>query len=407
MRQFGKQIKEDFPIFRNNPGLVFLDSGASTQKPQVVIDKVKEVYEKYYANVHRGIYSLSEKASNEYEAVRNKVARFIKAKNERQIIFTKNTTESINLVAYTWGKQNLKAGDEIIVTEMEHHANLLPWRFIAQEKKAKVVYWPVNNEGRLDLAELDKLLSNKTKLVALTHMSNVLGTITPAKEIVKKVKEKSKALVLIDGAQSVPHFSVDVTDIGADFYVFSSHKMLGPTGVGVLYAKEEVLENMDPFMYGGDMILNVTYKEAEWNEVPYKFEAGTPNIAGVIGFGAAIDYLQGIGMDRVFKHEQELVKVGLDKLLNTRGVRLLGPHDPKARGAVFAFDIKDVHPHDSASVFDEQKMCVRAGHHCTQPLHQKYGLPASIRASFYLYNTLSDFDKLISGIKKAQEIFKV
>jgi len=406
-KQLGKHLKKDFPIFKNNPGLVFLDSGASAQKPQVVIDKVSEVYEKYYANVHRGIYSLSEKASEEYENVRSKVVKFINADSERQIIFTKNTTESINLVAYTWGRQNIKEGDEILITEMEHHANMLPWRWLAKEKKAKVVYWPVNNKGRLDLSGLDKLLTTKTKLVAFTHMSNVLGTINPAKDIVKKVKDKSKALVLVDGAQSVPHFPVDVADIGADFYVFSSHKMCGPAGVGVLHVKEEILESMDPFMYGGDMIANVTFKGAEWNEIPYKFEAGTPNIAGVIGFGAAIDYLQGIGMDRVFKHEEELVKIGLDKLLKVKGLNLLGPHDPKDRGAVFAFDLEGIHPHDSASIFDEQKICVRAGHHCTQPLHIKLGLPASLRASFYLYNIKEDFDKLIQGIKKVQEIFKI
>jgi len=406
-KQLGKHLKKDFPIFKNNPGLVFLDSGASAQKPQVVIDKVSEVYEKYYANVHRGIYSLSEKASEEYENVRSKVVKFINADSERQIIFTKNTTESINLVAYTWGRQNIKEGDEILITEMEHHANMLPWRWLAKEKKAKVVYWPVNNKGRLDLSGLDKLLTTKTKLVAFTHMSNVLGTINPAKDIVKKVKDKSKALVLVDGAQSVPHFPVDVADIGADFYVFSSHKMCGPAGVGVLHVKEEILESMDPFMYGGDMIANVTFKGAEWNEIPYKFEAGTPNIAGVIGFGAAIDYLQGIGMDRVFKHEEELVKIGLDKLLKVKGLNLFGPHDLKDRGAVFAFDLEGIHPHDSASIFDEQKICVRAGHHCTQPLHIKLGLPASLRASFYLYNIKEDFDKLIQGIKKVQEIFKI
>ncbi|MFA6098098.1 MAG: cysteine desulfurase [Patescibacteria group bacterium] len=404
-KQLGQNIKKDFPIFKNNPGLVFLDSGASAQKPQAVIRAITDCYEKYYANVHRGIYKLSEKSSAAYESVRAKAAGFINAGSEKRIVFTRNTTESINLVAYTWGRQNIRAGDEILLTEMEHHANMLPWRVLAKEKKASVKYWPINQEGRLDLNELDKLLTKKTKLVAFTQMSNVLGTINPAKEIIKKIRSQGSALVLIDGAQSVPHFSVDVRDLDADFYVFSSHKMCGPTGVGVLYAKDEILEKMNPFLYGGDMIANVTLQEMEWSEVPAKFEAGTPAIAEVIGFGAAIDYLQDIGMDNVFKYEEEMVKAGLRALLSVEGLKLFGPHEPEARGAVFAFEIPGVHPHDAASIFDEQNIAVRAGHHCAQPLHQKLGIPASLRASFYLYNTLEDLNKLISGIKKAQEIF--
>ncbi len=405
MIQFNQRLKKDFPVFRNNPGLVFLDSGASAQKPQAVIDKVREVYEQYYANVHRGIYSLSERSSEEYEAVRGKTAQLINAASEKNIIFTRNTTESINLVAYTWGRRNIRAGDEILLTEMEHHANMLPWRWLAKEKKARIVYWPVNDSGRLTLRDLDSLVTKRTKLIAFTHMSNVLGTINPAKEIVRRIRSRSQALVLIDGAQSVPHFPVDVTAIGCDFYAFSSHKMLGPAGVGVLYGREAILQAMDPFLYGGDMIANVTFQTVEWNEVPFKFEAGTPNIAGVIGFGAAIDYLQKVGLRTIERHEAAIVKVGLKKFSELPGVTLLGPHDAKDRGAVFAFVIDGVHPHDSASVFDEMKVCIRAGHHCTQPLHEKYGLSASNRASFYLYNGVADFGPLIAGIRKSQRLF--
>lgn len=406
-KNLGEEIKKDFPIFKNNPGLVFLDSGASAQKPQVVIDKVTEVYEQYYANVHRGIYKLSERASDAYESVRGKTARFINAPGEDHIIFTRNTTESINLVAYTWGRQNIQEGDEIIVSEAEHHANMLPWRWLAEEKKAKVVYWPVTDDGRLEMDTLDELLNEKTKLVAVTHMSNVLGTINPAKEIAARVHEKSDAKVLIDGAQSVPHFAVDMQNIDADFYVFSSHKMVGPTGVGVLYARKQIMEETDPFMYGGDMIAQVTFDSVKWNEVPFKFEAGTPNIAGVIAFGAAIDYLQDIGMDTIFAYEEELVVAGLEKLLAIKDLNLLGPHEPKDRGAVFAFDIPGLHPHDVASIFDEMHICIRAGHHCAQPLHEKCGVAASNRASLYFYNTIDDINTLVKGIAKAREIFAV
>ncbi len=402
-----QDIKKDFPIFNNNPGLIFLDSGASTQKPQPVIKAVSDCYEKYYANVHRGIYQLSQRSSDAYEAVREKVAGLINTKNTQEIIFTRNTTESINLVAYTWGRQFIQPGDEIIVTEMEHHANMLPWRFLAEEKQARLRYWSIDQQGRL-ADELPKLLTKKTKLVACTHMSNVLGTINPVQDIVRQVKEcNNNIVVLVDGAQSVPHFPVDVSVIGADFYVFSSHKMCGPTGVGVLYGRRELLDKMDPFLYGGDMISNVTFDKAEWNELPYKFEAGTPNIAGVIGFGAAIDYLQNVGLEAVYKHEQEITKIALEKLGGIEGLRLLGPHEPEARGAVFAFDLAGAHPHDVGSILDEEHIAVRTGHHCTQPLHQKCGLSATTRASFYLYNTLEDIDALVAGLQKVKEVFGV
>lgn len=406
-----QKIKADFPIFSqkiNGKPLVFLDSTASTQKPRVVIDAVRNLYETYYANVHRGIYTLSEKASEAYEAVRQKVADFIHAPSASQIVFTRNATESINLVAYTWGRQNIKRGDVILITEMEHHANLIPWQLLAKEKGATLSFVPITKDYRLDLAAMDALLTKQVKLVAFTHMSNVLGTINPAKAIIKTIRKKSpQATVLVDGAQSVPHFAVDVDDTDADFYVFSSHKMLGPTGIGVLYGKREILEAMPPFMTGGDMISQVTATTAEWNDVPWKFEAGTPNIAGTIGLGAAIDYLQSIGMDRIFAHEQELTVHAIKELTAIPGLTLYGPREVKDRGGVMSFVLPGIHPHDLASILDEHGVAVRAGHHCAQPLHQKLGVESTTRASFYLYNTEADIEALVGALGKAQEIFGV
>ncbi len=405
MKKITTAIKKDFPIFKNNKGLVFLDSGASTQKPKVVIDAVKEVYEKHYANVHRGIYKLSEQSSELYEQTREKVAKFINASSEKQIIFTKNTTESINLLAFTWGMDNIKKGDIILVTEMEHHANLLPWRELAKRKKAIIKYVPVKKNGRLDLNKLDSLLSSKVKLLAIAHMSNVLGTINPVKKIIAKAHKK-KIKVMVDGAQAVPHFPVDLQDLDADFYAFSPHKMLAPSGVGILYAKEEILESMNPFLVGGGMIANVTHQDAEWNEIPFKFEAGTPNIEGVIGFGAAIDYLSSVGMKNIFKHEQKITKIALRELSKVEGLKIMGPSDNKDRGAVFSFVLNGVHPHDMATMLDEQNIAIRAGHHCAQPLHQSLGIEATTRASFYLYNTEEDIYKLVRALKKVKKIFK-
>lgn len=406
-KQLGEKVKKDFPIFKNNPGLVFLDSGASSQKPQAVIDAEKNFYETYYANVHRGIYRLSEKASEAFEGARVKVQKFINASSIKEVVFTRNTTESINLVSYTWGRQNIERGDEIVITEIEHHANLIPWQILAREKGAQLKFWPVNNNGRLDLNELKSLIDSKTKLVALTHMSNVLGTINPVAEIIKAIRQKSQAKILVDGAQSVPHFSVDMKEIDADWYVFSSHKMLGPTGVGVLYGKEEVLNSMPPFMSGGDMISNVTFGQAEWNELPWKFEAGTPHIGGVIGLGAAIDYLNTIGMGSIQAYEEEITKLALAGLKKISELTIYGPQEPRDRGAVFAFTIKGIHPHDISSILDEQGIAIRSGFHCAQPLHEKLGLTGSSRASFYLYNTLADIQALVRGIIKAKEVFKI
>ncbi len=403
-----EQIKKDFPIFKqkiNNNPLVYLDSAASTQKPAAVIAAEKRFYEEYYANVHRGIYHLSELASEAYEEAREKVARFIKV-SAREIIFTKSATESINLVAYTWGRQNIKTGDEILLTEMEHHANLVPWQYLAKERNARLKFIPIDHDYRLKLDSLKKLITKKTKLLSITHTSNVLGTINPIAKIINRARILNKRItVLIDGAQSVPHFPVDVRKIDADFYVFSSHKMLGPTGVGVLFGKQNILESMPPFLFGGDMISEVTFRSAKWNDLPWKFEAGTPNTAGVIGLGVAIDYLEKIGMPAVAQHEASLTRQALAALSKIDGLTIYGPSEVRERGAVISFSVQGVHPHDLASILDEQGIAVRAGHHCAMPLHQRLGLEATTRASFYLYNTGADVDALVRGIKKAQEIF--
>ena len=404
MKKIDKNIKKDFPIFKNNKGLIFLDSGASTQKPKLVIEKVKEVYEKNYANVHRGIYKLSEQSSELYEQTREKVAKFINAGSTREIIFTKSTTESINLLAFTWGMDNISKGDVILVTDMEHHANLLPWRELAKQKKAIIKYVPIKKNGRLDMRKLDKMLTGKVKLLAIAHMSNVLGTINPIKNIITKAHKKG-IKVMVDGAQAVPHFPVNVIDLNADFYAFSPHKMLAPSGVGILYIKEEILEGMKPFLTGGNMIAHVTHVEAEWNEIPFKFEAGTPNIEGVIGLGAAIDYLKSIGMKNIYKHEQKIAKIALRELSKVEGLKIIGPKDIKDRGAVFSFTLEGVHPHDMATLLDEQNIAIRAGHHCAQPLHQSFGIEATTRASLYLYNTEEDIYKLVKALKKVKKVF--
>jgi len=404
-----EQIKKDFPIFKqriNNNPLVYLDSAASTQKPSVVITAEKRFYEEYYANVHRGIYYLSERASEAFESAREAVRQFIGAKSTREVIFTKNATESINLVAYAWGRQHIQAGDEILLTEMEHHANLVPWQLLAQAAGAQLKFIPLDTSYRLSLDTLDQLITPKTKLLALTHMSNVLGTINPVADIIVKARSlNDKIIILVDGAQSVPHFPVDVRQLGADFYAFSSHKMLGPTGVGVLYGQEKILSAMPPFLAGGDMISEVTYQEAKWNELPWKFEAGTPNAAGVIGFGAAINYLNNIGMPTVAQYESMLTDAALVALSTIKGLRILGPGKNQDRGGVISFTVDGVHPHDLASILDEQGIAVRAGHHCAMPLHQKLGVEATSRVSFYVYNTLEDVNALQRGIIKAQEIF--
>ncbi len=399
-------IRQDFPILNqqvNGKPLTFLDSGASSQKPAAVIEAMDTYYREYNANVHRGIYQISEKASAAYETARKKVARFINAKSWREVVFTRNTTESINLVAFSWGSTNIKAGDVIITTEMEHHANLVPWQQLAARTGATVKYIPVTDQGYLDMSAFDNMLTSDVKLVAVTQMSNVLGTIPPLDEIVAKAHAVG-ALVLVDGAQSVPHMPTDVQAMGADFLAFSGHKMLGPTGIGVLWARKDILLDMPPFLTGGDMIKTVTLNGSTWNDLPWKFEAGTPAIAETIALGYAVDYLNTLGMDNVRAHEIELVSYALDTLNQVEGVRIYGPQDPAVRGGAVSFTLGNIHAHDVAAVLDGEGVAVRAGHHCAMPLHDKFELDATTRASFYIYNTPAEIDHLAAGLDKVREI---
>ena len=401
------KIKTDFPILNREvrPGtrLVYLDSTATSQKPSIVIDSMKQYYEMNNANIHRGIHQLAEEATSMYESARQKIARFIRARSTKEIIFTRNATESINLVAQTWGRKFFQTGDLIILTEMEHHSNLVPWQMLAEEKNLELDFIPVNENGELDLTAYDRLLEKNPKLVAFTHMSNVLGTINPAKVMIQKAHDAG-ALVLIDGAQSVPHFSVDVTDLDADFYVFSAHKMVGPTGIGVLYGKEKLLAEMPPFLGGGDMIKKVQLRSFKANELPHKFEAGTPAIAEAIGFGKAIDYLSAIGMENIADHEKKITQYALQKLQDVENVKVFCPNVTE-RGGVISFELGFVHPHDLAQVLDHYGIAVRAGHHCAMPLHEKFNIAATTRASFYLYNTTSEVDKLVDAIYRVKGIF--
>jgi cysteine desulfurase/selenocysteine lyase len=403
------EIRKDFPILHQevHPGkpLVYLDSTATTQKPVSVLDSMDDYYRKSNANIHRGVYTIAEEATALYEGAREKVANFIGARKSREVIFTRNATESINLVAYSWGRANLNQGDLVILTEMEHHANLVPWQMLAAEKGIRLEFIPVTDNGLLDLEEYPRLLDLSPKLVAFTHMSNVLGTITPAKEITKSAHDAG-ALVLIDGAQSVPHFPVNIREIDADFLVFSAHKMCGPTGVGVLYGRESILDEMPPFQGGGDMIKKVHLRSFVPNDLPHKFEAGTPAIAEVIGLGAAIDYLNQFGMDAIQKYEHEIINYALRKLSAVAGVKVYGP-DAQQKGAVASFSLAGVHPHDVAQILDSEGIAVRAGHHCAMPLHERFHLDATTRASFYIYNTLEEVDKLVDGLEKVKKVFRV
>lgn len=402
-----KKIRRDFPVLNqkiNGKPFTYLDSTASSQKPISVIEAMDTYYREYNANVHRGIYYISEKASDAYEKARKKVGRFINARSWREIIFTRNATESINLVAYSWGQANIKPGDVIITSEMEHHANLIPWQQLAARTGATVEYIPVDEWGYLDMAAFDEMLTPAVKLVAVTQMSNVLGTIPPVDEIIEKAHTVG-ALVLLDGAQSVPHMPIDVQALDCDFLVFSGHKMLGPTGIGVLWARREILEEMPPFLTGGDMIKEVTLDGSRWNDLPWKFEAGTPAIAEVIGLGYAVDYLNELGMEDVRAHEVELVSYALEKLNQVEGIRMYGPQDSQGRGGAISFTLGNIHAHDIAAVLDSDGIAVRAGHHCAMPLHHKFGLQATTRASLYVYNIPEDIDHLVKGLDKTRELF--
>jgi cysteine desulfurase/selenocysteine lyase len=402
-----KKIRADFPILDRevHPGvpLVYLDSTATSQRPLAVLDTLNSFYRTNNANIHRGIHVLAEEATSMYEDSRFKVARFIHAPTPRQVIFTRNTSESINLVAYSWARANLKPGDLIILTEMEHHSNLIPWHMLATERGVRLEFIPVNEAGLLDMQAYQKLLEQEPRLVTFTHMSNVLGTINPAKEIIQQAHAVG-AITLLDGAQSVPHLPVDVQELDVDFLAFSAHKMLGPTGIGVLYGKLSLLENMPPFLGGGDMIKTVHLRSFIPNSLPHKFEAGTPAISEAIGFGSAVDYLEDIGMAQVEAHEQMMIQYALERLEEIPGVRVYGP-SPRKKGAVAAFTLDDIHPHDVAQILDRYGLAVRAGHHCAQPLHEKLGIPATTRASFYIYNTPDEVDQLVAGIYQVKKMF--
>ena len=400
-------VRGDFPILGttvHGKPLIYLDSASTSQKPSVVIEAVDEFYREYNANVHRGIYEIGERATAAYEEARGRVARFIGASDPRQVIFTRNATEAINLVAYSWGRQNIGRGDAIVLTEMEHHANLVPWQLLVQERDGDLEFIPITDEGVLRLEVFEVLLRLKPKLVAFTHVSNTLGTINPVAEMIE-MAHAAGALVLIDGAQAVPHVPVDVEALGADFYAFSGHKMLAPLGSGALWARRELLEAMPPFLSGGEMIREVHLRRSEWNDLPWKFEAGTPDASAAIGLGVAADYLRGLGMDAVREHERELVAYALETLArDVPGIELYGP-PADLRGGVVPFNLPGIHPHDVAQVLDRSGVAVRAGHHCTMPLHERLDLAATARASFNVYSTREDVDALVAGLLEVQRVF--
>ncbi len=402
-----EKIKQDFPIFNqkiNDETLVYLDNAATSQIPKFVEEKVRDFNEKERANVHRGVHTLGLRATNQYESSRQKVANFIGANNAKEVIFTSGCTDSLNLVAASFGEQNIQAGDEILVSIMEHHSNLLPWQQLAKRKQAKLNFIEINSDGLLDIENLKSKISSKTKIVALTHVSNVLGTINPIKELTDLAHEKG-AIVVVDGAQAVGHFPINVAELNIDFYAFSGHKMFAPTGIGVLYGKKDLLDKMPPYRLGGEMIANVTREGATWAEVPYKFEAGTPNIAGAIGLGAAIDYLQSLDFELIQKHEQELTSYALEKLKNVLGLTIYGPQKGNGRIGVISFNLKNIHPHDLATALDLNGIEVRAGHHCAQPLMASLDTESTVRASLSIYNTKDDIDKLVSSLHEAKEFF--
>ncbi len=401
------KLKANFPTLRrkiNGHPLVYLDSAATSQRPVQVIQAMNEYYENYNANVHRGIYTISEEATNKYEGAREKIAKFINAK-PHEIIFTKNATEALNLIAYAYGDYNINENDSVLLTQMEHHSNIVPWQLLAKRRKNKLLYAMVDDDGFLDMLEFDAHLQNRPKIAAFTNVSNVLGTINPVKEMVKKVRD-ADAISVVDGAQAVPHMKVNVKEMDCDFYAFSAHKMLGPTGVGVLYAKEGLLQKMEPFLGGGDMIKEVDYEQSRWNDLPWKFEAGTPNVAGVIGFGAAIDYLNKLGMESAREHEIGITDYALNRLNEFEDMTVYGPRDAKLKGGVAAFFMKGVHPHDAASLLDQQGVAVRAGHHCAHLLMKKFNVPATLRASFYVYNSKEDVEKFVGALKMVESVLK-
>ena len=405
------RVRADFPVLQqmhhDDVPLIFLDNAASSQKPSMVIDAMQTYYETYHANVHRGIHKLSEQATEAYEQARKKMKAFINADNHREVLYTRGTTESINLVVQTWGRANLTEGDVVLSTVMEHHANIVPWQMLASEKGFQVKYIPVLDDGTLDMAAYRQLLADEpVKMVAVVHSSNVLGTVNPVQEMAQ-LAHSAGALILVDGAQSVPHMPVDVQALDCDFFAFSGHKMAGPTGIGILYGKRDLLEAMPPFLGGGDMISRVTLDGSSWNDLPYKFEAGTPSIAEGIGLGYAVDYLSALGMENVHQYERMITEYALARLADVQGVTVYGPQNPDQKGAVAAFTVDGIHAHDVAQMLDADGIAVRAGHHCAMPLHDRFNTHATARASFYIYNTFDEVDRLVDALEKAKTTFVI
>jgi len=399
------KIRDDFPILKqriNGNPLVYLDNGATSQKPQSVIDAIVNYYTTTNSNVHRGVHTMSQQATDGYEDARSKIRQFINADDDKEIIYTRNTTEGINLVAHSYGRQNVGPGDDIIVSNMEHHSNIVPWQMLCEEKGANLLVVPIDDTGELVMDEYEKMLSSRSKLVSITHVSNSLGTILPAKQIVE-MAHANGAPVLLDGAQAVPHMPVDMNELDCDFYVFSGHKLFGPTGIGVLYGKKEYLEAMPPFLGGGEMIKSVTFEKTIYNDLPYKFEGGTPDIAGAIGLGAAIDYVNNLGFDQITAHEDELLRYGTEALSAIESLRIIGTAEHKA--GILSFVIDKAHPHDIGTILDEQGIAVRTGHHCAQPVMARFQIPATARASLAFYNTKEDIDALVKGIDRVLEVF--
>ena len=402
-----ERIRDDFPILSrkvHGKPLVYLDNAATSQKPRAVIQALTEYYETYNSNVHRGVHTLSMEATDRYEEAREKVARFINAETPESIIWTRNATESINLVAHSWAESNISEGDEIVVTRLEHHSNLVPWQRIAARNGAVLRFLELTEDGAVDMVGAASVINAKTKLLAVTQVSNSLGTVVPVKKLAGMARSVGAA-VLVDGAQSVPHQPVDVEDLGCDFLALSGHKMMGPTGIGALYARREVLEQMEPFLHGGEMVLEVSYEDASWNELPMRFEAGTPNIADAIALGVAVDYLTGLGMENVREHEKQLTAYALDAFRELEEVDLFGPMDVDRRGGILSFHSFDVHPHDLGTFLDQEGVAIRTGHHCTMPLMGVLGVPATARASLYVYNTEQEVDALVDALKRALRYF--
>jgi cysteine desulfurase/selenocysteine lyase len=400
-----ENIRKDFPILNqtvHGKPLVYLDNAATSQKPQVVVDSLVRFYSEFNSNVHRGVHLLSERATKAYEDSRLKIQKYINAKRSEEIIYTRGTTDGINLVAQSFGRANVQEGDEIIITGMEHHSNIVPWQMLCAEKNATLRVIPIDDNGEIILEEFEKLLNNRTRLVALTHVSNALGTVNPIKQMIE-LAHKHGVPVLIDGAQAIPHFRIDVQDFDCDFYAFSSHKMFGPTGIGALYGKKSLLETMPPYQGGGDMIKSVTFEKTLYNDLPYKFEAGTPNIADTIAFGTAIDYLNSLDFHAIHEYEQELLEYATEKLSAVNGLTIIGTAKEKA--GVISFTLEGIHPHDIGTILDTEGIAIRTGHHCAQPVMQRFGIPATARASFAFYNTKDEVDILVQGINKVKDIF--